>query len=99
MEEYVEGRASVQPENVIRLTAVRVNRNSAVHVSRDTYAGDWSRDVSYFNLNNTEAPTAELLRVRSWSASRPVGRCSFGVLVACVRRPRDLPTANWVRAH
>jgi hypothetical protein len=63
MEEYVERRASAQPENVRRLTAVKVNRNSAVHVSRDTNVREPRRapqpppyDASYFNPNNTETP-------------------------------------------
>jgi hypothetical protein len=43
MEEYVEKRTSAQPENVRRVIAVRVNRNSAVHVSRDTYARETRR--------------------------------------------------------
>jgi len=99
MEEYVERRASAQPKNVRRLTAVRVNRNSAVHVSRDTYARETRRapqpprhDASYFNLNNTETPTAEpftrLGGLQLEVGAQLVGvearvcRSSFGVLVA-----------------
>jgi hypothetical protein len=117
MEEYVERRASAHPENVRRLTAVRVNRNSAVYVSRDTYARETRRapqppphDASYFNLNNTETPTAEPF-TRLGGLQREVGgqlvgvdaRASvarrLGCWSRCVRRPRDLPTANSVRAH
>jgi len=90
MEEYVERRASAQPENVRSLTAIGVNRNSAIHVSRDTYARE---TVALRSHRRTSGTTNELVR-RMLRRAQGCWRMCLSHRAACQGDPERLP-ARW----